>query len=92
MLKTTFGAGIGDPLEDLTSVFGTDASCYTQTQYADGVTTVRYHFSNGLNEGETIPVLAEAEDKSLAELVLIETAEDGTTIRSLSLYFFQLPE
>ena len=92
MLKTTFGAGIGDPLEDLTSVFGTDTSCFTQTQYADGVTTVRYHFSNGLNEGETIPVLAEAEDKSLAELVLIETAEDGTTIRSLSLYFFQLPE
>lgn len=92
MLKTTFGTGIGDPLEDLTSVFGTDASCFTQTQYADGVTTVRYHFSNGLNEGETIPVLAEAEDKSLAELVLIETAEDGSTVRSMSLYFFQLPE
>lgn len=92
MLKTAFGAGIGDPLEELTSVFGTDSSCFKKTQYTDGVNTVRYHFSNGLNEGETIPVLAEAEDKSLAELVLAETAEDGSTIRSLSLYFFRLPE
>lgn len=92
MLRTTFGTGIGDSLQNLTAVFGTDPSCCTQTQYADGINTVRYHFSNGLYEGETIPVLAEAEDKSLAELMMAETAEDGITIRTLSLYFFRLPE
>lgn len=92
MLKTAFGAGIGDPLEEMTSVYGTDSSCYTETKYADGSCTVQYHFSNGLNEGETIPVLAEAEEKSIAEFILAETKEDGSTIRSLSLYFFRLPE
>lgn len=92
MLKTNFGIGIGDSLESLTSVFGRDPSCYQRTQYNDGICTVRYHFSNGLNENETIPVLAEAEDKSLAELLMAETTEDGNTIRSLSLYFFRLPE
>lgn len=92
MLKTAFGAGIGDPLEEMTSVYGTDSSCYKQIKYADGSCTVRYHFSNGLNEGEKIPVLAEAEEKSIAEFILAETKEDGITIRSLSLFFFQLPE
>jgi hypothetical protein len=53
---------------------------------------VRYHFVNGLYEGESIPVLAEAEEKSLAELLLAETDTDGSTIRSLSLYFFRLPQ
>lgn len=92
MLKTNFGIGVGDSLDSLTSVFGRDPSCYQQTQYNDGICTVRYHFSNGLNENETIPVLAEAEDKSLAELLLAETMEDGSTIRSLSLFYFRLPE
>lgn len=92
MLKTAFDAGIGDPLEEMTSVFGTDSSCYEQTKFADGTCTVRYHFSNGLNEGETIPVLAEAEEKNIAEFILAETKEDGSTIRSLSLFFFRLPE
>lgn len=91
-LKTTFGVGIGDSLQSLTSVFGTDPSCYQQTRYSDGICTVRYHFSNGLNENETIPVLAEAEDKSVAELLMAETTEDGNTIRSLSLCYFRLPE
>ena len=92
MLKTAFGAGIGDPLEEMTSVYDTDPSCYEQTKFADGTCTVRYHFSNGLNEGETIPVLAEAEEKNIAEFILAETKEDGSTIRSLSLFFFRLPE
>ena len=91
MLKTAFNAGIGDPLEQMTSVFGTDSSCFEKTKYADGSCTVRYHFSNGLNEGEKIPVLAEAEEKSIAEFILAETKEDGSTIRSLSLFFFRLP-
>ena len=46
---------------------------------------------NILNEGEKIPVLAEAEEKSIAEFILAETKEDGSTIRSLSLFFFRLP-
>lgn len=90
--RTNFGIGIGDTLESLTSVFGTDPSCCQRTEYTDGICTVRYHFSNGLNENETIPVLAEAEDKSVAEYLLAETTEDGSTIRSLSLYFFRIPE
>ena len=92
MLKTTFNAGIGDSLNDLTAVFSTDPSVYTRNQYADGSCVVRYHFANGLYEGESIPVLAEAEEKSLAELLLAETDTDGSTIRSLSLYFFRLPQ
>lgn len=92
MLKTTFGAGIGDSIDDLTAVFGKDSSVYTKTKYSDGTCTLHYHFANGLNEGETIPVLAEAEDKSLAELILAETAADGKTIRSLSMFFFRLPQ
>ena len=92
MLKTTFNAGIGDSLNDLTYVFSTDPSVYTRNQYADGSCVVRYHFANGLYEGEAIPVLAEAEEKSLAELLLAETDTDGSTIRSLSLYFFRLPQ
>lgn len=90
--KTAFGAGIGDSLDTLTAVYGTDPSVYTLTQYADGTSTVHYHFSNGLNEMETIPVLAEADDKALGELLLAETAEDGNTIRNLSLFFFRLPQ
>ena len=92
MLKTTFGAGIGDSIDDLTAVFGKDSSVYTKTKYSDGTCTLNYHFANGLNEGETIPVLAEAEDKSLAELILAETTADGKTIRSLSMFFFRLPQ
>lgn len=92
VLKTTFNAGIGDSLNDLTAVFSTDPSVYTRNQYADGSCVVRYHFANGLYEGESIPVLAEAEEKSLAELLLAETDTDGSTIRSLSLYFFRLPQ
>lgn len=92
MLKTAFNAGIGDPLNDLTAVFSTDPSVYTRNQYADGSCVVHYHFANGLYEGESIPVLAEAEEKSLAELLLAETDTDGSTIRSLSLYFFRLPQ
>ena len=92
MLKTAFNAGIGDSLNDLTAVFSTDPSVYTRNQYADGSCVVHYHFANGLYEGESIPVLAEAEEKSLAELLLAETDTDGSTIRSLSLYFFRLPQ
>ena len=92
MLKTAFNAGIGDPLNDLTAIFSTDPSVYTRNQYADGSCVVHYHFANGLYEGESIPVLAEAEEKSLAELLLAETDTDGSTIRSLSLYFFRLPQ
>jgi hypothetical protein len=92
VLKTTFNAGIGDSLNDLTAVFSTDPSVYTRNQYADGSCVVHYHFANGLYEGESIPVLAEAEEKSLAELLLAETDTDGSTIRSLSLYFFRLPQ
>ena len=91
LLKTAFGAGIGSSIDEMTSVFGTDSSVYKLTKYTDGTYTLRYHFANGLNEGETIPVLAEADDKSIAELLLADTKEDGKTIRNLSLYFFRLP-
>ncbi|MBR2728793.1 MAG: hypothetical protein IKD92_02820 [Lachnospiraceae bacterium] len=90
-LETAFGAGLGSTPEDLTSVFGTDSSIYTLTEYYDGTRTLRYCFSNGLAEGEEIPVLAEAEEKSLAEMILADTDPDGKTITSLSIYYFRQP-
>ena len=59
------------------------------TKYADGTCSVQYRFSNGLQDIDKIPVLAEAEEKELAELMLIETEEDSSTIRKLSLYYFR---
>lgn len=91
-LQTVFGAGTGSTLSDLTSVFGTDDSVYSLTQYSDGTSSLRYCFSNGLAVHEYIPVLAEAEEKSLAECLLAETAPDGQTITRLSLYYFRLED
>lgn len=91
-LKTAFEAGIGSPLSDLTAVFGTDSSVFTRTAYNDGTVTVQYRFSNGLSEEERIPVLAEAEEKGIAEQINARTAEDGSTITSLSLYYFRIPD
>lgn len=89
-LNTAFEAGIGSPLTDLTSVFGTDGSVCSRTAYTDGTCTVRYRFSNGLVDGERIPVLAEAEEKDLAELMTVRTDTDGSTITSVSLFYFRL--
>lgn len=91
-LKTAFEPGIGSSLSDLTSVFGTDGSVLSQTRFDDGTCTARYQFSHGLTEGERIPVLAEAEEKDLAELMIIQTAGDGSTITALSLYYFRLAQ
>lgn len=91
-LQTVFGTGIGSSIEDLTAVYGTDVSIWKQTRYRDGTVSLLYRFSNGLTEGERIPVLAEAEEKALAELLLAETDTDGKTINSLSLYYFRLPK
>lgn len=88
-LETSFGAGLNSPLKDLTTAFGTDPSIYEMTKYADGVCSVKYRFSNGLLDTDTIPVLSEAEEKGLAELMLIETGNDSSTIRELSLYYFR---
>lgn len=88
-LETSFGFGLNDSLKDLTTVFGTDPSIYKMTKYADGTCSVQYRFSNGLQDIDKIPVLAEAEEKELAELMLIETEEDSSTIRKLSLYYFR---
>lgn len=90
-LQTAFGSGPGDSLDSLTSAFGTDRSIYTLTDYDDGTRTVSYRFINGLTEEEEISVLAEAEEKSLSDLLLAETAEDGSTIRALSLFYFKVP-
>ena len=90
-LNTSFGAGLGSRLADLTAVFGTDGSVFSQTDFKDGTRMVRYQFSNGLNEDERIPVLAEAEEKRIAELLTAQTGTDGSTIQSLSLYYFRLP-
>ena len=89
-LNTSFGAGLGSRLDDLTSVFGTDGSVFSETRFNDGTRMVRYQFSNGLNEDEQIPVLAEAEEKRIAELLTVQTGTDGSTIQSLSLYYFHL--
>ena len=89
-LNTSFGAGLGSKLADLTAVFGTDGSVFSQTDFKDGTRMVRYQFSNGLNEDEQIPVLAEAEEKRIAELLTAQTGTDGSTIQSLSLYYFHL--
>ena len=90
-LKTAFGAGLGDTLQDLISVFGTDSSIYALTDSSDGVQSIQYHFANGLTEDSQIPVLAEAEEKGLAEMLLADTTADGETIHMLSLYYFRLP-
>ena len=90
-LNTSFGAGLGSKLADLTAVFGTDGSVFSETRFNDGTRMVRYQFSNGLNEDERIPVLAEAEEKRIAELLTAQTGTDGSTIQSLSLYYFRLP-
>ena len=92
LLKTAFEAGIGSSLSDLTSVYGTDPSVFTQTHYSDGTCTAQYRFSNGLAEGEKIPVLAEAEEKGIAEQLVARTGEDGSTITSISLYYFRIPD
>ena len=88
--KTAFEAELGSPLSDLTAVFGTEASILTQTKYSDGTCTARYQFSNGLIQEEKIPVLAEAEEKDLAEMMVAQTGSDGSTITSLSLYYFRI--
>lgn len=90
-LLTAFKEGTGSTLNDLAAVFGTDKSVCSVTRYADGTRILRYRFSNGLSEGQRIPVLAEAADKSLGELMEAESSEDGKTIRTLSLYYFRLP-
>ena len=90
-LETIFGTGLGSSLEDMISVFGTDSSIYSLTEYDDGTRTLRYRFSNGLTEEAEIPVLAEAEEKDLAEMILADTDSDGMTITSLSLYYFRQP-
>lgn len=88
-LETSFGPGLNSPLKELTDVFGTDPSIYKMTKYADGTCSVQYRFSNGLVDTDRIPVLAEAEEKEMAELMLIETEKDGSTIREMSLYYFR---
>ncbi|MDO5132603.1 MAG: hypothetical protein Q4D81_06440, partial [Eubacteriales bacterium] len=91
-LQTVFGAGLGNTLADLTAVFGTDSSIYSLTRYSDGICSIRYRFSNGLMEEQRVPVLAEAEEKSLAEYILAETGTDGKTIERLTLCYFRLPD
>lgn len=91
-LQTVFGTGTGNTLSDLTAVFGTDDSIYSMTSYSDGTSSLCYRFSNGLAVHEHIPVLAEADEKSLAECLLAETGPDGQTITKLSLYYFRLEE
>lgn len=88
-LETSFGSGLNSPLIDLTTVFGTDPSIYKMTKYSDGTCSVQYRFSNGLLDTDRIPVLPEAEEKGLAELTLIETDTDSSTVRELSLYYFR---
>lgn len=91
-LLTTFKEGLGSSISDLSSVFGTDSAIYSVTSYKDGTKTLKYRFSNGLTEGEKISVLAEAEEKSLGELMLAETDEKGSKVTNLSLYYFRLPK
>lgn len=89
---TSFKVGIGNSLKDMTSVFGTDSSIYSLTEYKDGTNVLNYRFSNGLTEGQTIPVLFEASEKSLGELMTAETGNDGSTIDKLTLYYFRVPK
>ena len=89
-LMSIFDSGIGSSVKDFTSVFGTDPSVYSMTEYNDGPRTLQYRFSNGLTEDQRIPVLAEADEKELAELMIAHTAADGDTIADLSLYYFRL--
>lgn len=90
--QTSFKEGIGSSLDDLTSVFGTDDSIYSLSNYEDGSKVVKYRFSNGLTEGQEIRVLAEAESKSLAELMIAETGENGETVEKLSLFYFRISD
>ena len=90
-LLTSFNEGTGSSLKELTSKFGEDTSIYSKTSFKDGTRIVKYRFTNGLTEGIRIPVLAEAEEKWLAELMTAETAKDGDTIQNLSLYYFRAP-
>ena len=89
---TSFKEGIGSSLDDLTAVFGTDNSIYSLSEYADGSKIVKYRFSNGLTEGQEIRVLAEAEAKSLGELMIAETDESGITVEKLSLFYFRISD
>lgn len=89
-LATAFGTGFGDSLDDLFAVFGMDPSVYELTEFGDGVRMLRYTFSDGLVEGERIPVLPEAEEKNLSEQLLAKTGTDGETITELSLYYFRI--
>ena len=88
----TFGTGIGGSLSALTGAFGTDSSIYSVTDFEDGSKTVNYHFSNGLFEDQEIRVLAEPESKDLAELLTLQTSNDGDTITYMAMYYFRLPE
>lgn len=90
-LLTSFNEGIGSSLKDLISKYGEDTSIFSKTSFKDGTRMVKYRFVNGLTEGLRIPVLAEAEEKTLDELMLAETREDGDTIRTLTLYYFRAP-
>lgn len=89
---TTFKEGLGSSLSSMVSVFGKDRSVYSVKKYNDGSSVLQYRFSNGLTEGQTISVLAEADQKSLAELMTAETGQDGKTIETLSLYYFKIPK
>ena len=89
---TTFKEGLGSSLNAMISVFGKDSSVYSVKKYEDGSRVLQYRFSNGLTEKQSISVLAEAEEKSLAELMTAETGEDGKTIETLSLYYFKIPK
>ena len=88
----TFGTGIGGSLSALTGAFGTDSSIYSVTDFEDGSKTVNYHFSNGLFEDQEIRVLAEPESKDLAELLTLQTSNDGDTITYMAMYYFRLPD
>lgn len=89
---TTFKEGLGSSLSAMISVFGKDSSVYSVKKYEDGSRVLQYRFSNGLSEKQTISVLAEAEEKSLAELMTAETGQDGKTIEALTLYYFKIPK
>ena len=89
---TTFKEGLGSSLQAMISVFGKDSSVYSVKKYEDGSRVLQYRFSNGLTEKQTISVLAEAEEKSLAELMTAETGQDGKTIEALTLYYFKIPK
>ena len=89
---TTFKEGLGSSLSAMISVFGKDSSVYSVKKYEDGSRVLQYRFSNGLSEKQTISVLAEAEEKALAELMTAETGKDGKTIETLSLYYFKIPK